>query len=1001
VCGQLGPNFEGLVQVRVTPLVSLVAISGIVLGTFVGGVLPVAGAAAAFADSPSQTPPADPAPDASTLTAQTESAAVATAASSGKMVNVLSDTTENSMTWANPDGSWTTQETGGPTRIKDTTTASGWRDLDFTLVKHADGTIGPKSGSAPLSLSPAAAASDVAKTGVVSTQNADGSTVKFGWNGSLPEPVLSGTTATYYGVEPNLNIIVTLTASGFEQYFQLTSSPTAAELNLVLPLSASGLTPKAQAAGGVDFTDSSSKVVGSIAPAFMWDARTDPLSGLPVDQAPLTLAATGKALDVTSPSSFFSDPNIQYPVTIDPSYVHAPTFDTFVRSDFPTTTYQSYDPTELQVGTYNSGTSVARSYLSFDQTAWRGTVVTGATLNLYEFHSYSCTAAALSVRSAGNASASTDWNNQPSHNNSYTDSVSNAHGYSSSCPAAAFGVNIKNIAVYSAAATTSSTMGLGLFADEANNSGWKRFNSADATSYKPSITVTYEHTPAKPTGPSFSEPLRTCGTATDPVYVNDSQDLTLESDVTDADSGVVMTDTASVYSATLSSGTWTASTTAISPSPVSVSASAVSGPVEMTLPASSLAPGGYAVAAQTQVVGYTVKAAYSAMSDLCYFVVKNTAPALPSTSIDTPTTTVGGAMTVHFSAPPTDAPAVFAYWWVPGTATTSPDVPVTGTSADVTISSPLPADGTGDGQVRYATVVPGTASSASVTVAPIDQSSTLWVAVYDAAGNESFDGVSAHSTGKQVTGLAPDPGIDYSVGHFWNLDASSSPLPSTIADTNTTSGTAPAGAIPLNLTSSTPTTVVADLGNGPLPVFSFDGTVAEAVRSTKTVADTTAPFTVSALVQPNVIPAGGEIALSQKADNGVIQGNAAYSLGISGQGNYEFCMYSKVTDPVYTHACAIGSAATAGTPAFISGVWDPRNQQLRLLVNGTAVGWAWYTLPTGEVSSTGPLLVGAEAGEGEPAEFGWNGLITNPSVYPGIVDSTEASNLVADRNHLN
>jgi hypothetical protein len=191
-------------------------------------------------DQPTVTTAA-PAPDGSTLAATSEAAATAESASMGQMVDVTSDTTGEAMTWANPDGSFTTSQTDGPTRVADTTVASGWRTIDLTLVHNSDGTVGPKSPNEPIELSGAATATQVGTSGVVSIADGDGSPVKFGWNGALPDPVLSGATATYVGVEPNLNIVVQLTTWGFEQSFVLTGPPTASELKLVLPLSAPGL----------------------------------------------------------------------------------------------------------------------------------------------------------------------------------------------------------------------------------------------------------------------------------------------------------------------------------------------------------------------------------------------------------------------------------------------------------------------------------------------------------------------------------------------------------------------------------------------------------------------------------------------------------------------------------------------------------------------------------------------------------------------------------------
>ncbi len=948
---------------------------------------------------PSSPTAADPAPDASTLAAPTEAAAIGEAGSSGKMVNVTADTAENSITWANPDGSFTTQETGGPVRIADASTASGWRDINDTLVQNADGTVSPKSGYLPLTLSGAASASKVAQSGVVAVADGEGSTVKFGWGGAVPQPTLAGNTATYTNVEPNLNIVVTMTATGFEQFFVLTAPPTASELNLALPMSAPGLSSNARTDGGINFTDSAKNLVGSIAPALMWDSRTDPQSGMPSHEMPLMLAATSTALDVASPTSFFADPNIQYPVTIDPTWSQNSTGDTFVRSDFPSTEYQSYLPSELQVGTYNGGASVSRSFLNFSTAGWLGAVITGASLSLDEFHSYNCTAGQMLAQWAGLESPSTDWTTQPGRATSYEGAITIAAGGGALCPAATYGVDVSSLISYDSS-TAGATIGIALVAaSETADTGWKRFNSSDDSTGKPVLTVTYIHTPSTPPAATFTAPSRTCGTATAPAFVNGTQALSLGSTVTDADTGTVMTDTAEVHTASFN-GTTMAATTTIATSVTSATATSLS--VTMAIPAGSLTGIFYAVRTQTRIPAYTATQplSSSAWSGYCYFIVKNNAPPLPTIHlVGAAATTVGGAMQLTFSSSYANAPAVFAYWWVPDTTTTSPNVPVTGTSADISISSPLPADGSADGQVRYAAVPEassGTVTSNPVTIAPPNTSATLWVAMYDAAGNVSSDGgTPAHeSAGYALTGLSPDPGVDYVHGHGWNLDPLTLPIGSTVSDDNTNPGTSTTSESDLTL-GSTSTSASVDLtGNGPAPVFAFTGAATDTVTSAQQVVDTTKPFTVSAWVQASTVTSGVPmIAVSQAASG---SGSAAFKLGVSASGLYEFCVQPQTVpgSPV----CAYGSAAVAGFPEFIAGIWDPANHQLRLLVGDQLPenGVAPYVLPTGETSSTGALLIGANYTTGALANE-WNGYVTDPSIFPGIIDKQQLDNLTYPR----
>ena len=461
-----------------------------------------------------------------------------------------------------------------------------------------------------------------------------------------------------------------------------------------------------------------------------------------------------------------------------------------------------------------------------------------------------------------------------------------------------------------------------------------------------------------------------------------------------------MTDTAEVYVASLSGSALTATTTLQT---TVTSATATSGSVTMFIAANVLPAGYYAVRTQTTVPSYAGQTyASSAWSPYCYFVVKDTAPALPTVSVASGTsaaTTVGGAMQVTFSTVATDAPAVFAYWWVPDAALGSPNVPVTGSSSDVSISSGLPANGSADGQVRYAVVPPaiagsGTVTTAAVTVAPTNRSSTLWVAVYDAAGNVSSNGGSAHSIGYALTGLAPDPRVSDSLGHNWSLDGLTAPFGATVQDTNSNSGSSITSRSDLTL-GSTQKGDSTDLGTGG-PSFVFSGAASDTATAAHQVVDTTKPFTVSAWVQPSTVTSGVPmIAVSQAA---VGPGSAAFKLGIvsSTPGIYEFCVRSPAV--VGVQICAYGPTAVAGTPEFIAGIWDPSNHQVRLLVGNqlAAVGTVPYRLPPGETSSTGPLLVGADWVTGALASE-WKGYVTDPAIYPGIIDDTQLGNLTYPR----
>jgi hypothetical protein len=172
--------------------------------------------------------------------------------------------------------------------------------------------------------------------------------------------------------------------------------------------------------------------------------------------------------------------------------------------------------------------SVGRSFVSLPVPAqiYGATIIT-AQLNVTEESSASCTPTSVQAWSTGPISSSTTWNNQPAWK-SEADSQTVAHGYSSSCPAAGVGFNVKS-ALQSAANQKSSRATFGLRAgNESSPAGWKQFaNTA-------TLSITYDHAPAAPTGLSTS-PVTSCPAST-PTTVGDG-DVSLNVPASDPDGG--------------------------------------------------------------------------------------------------------------------------------------------------------------------------------------------------------------------------------------------------------------------------------------------------------------------------------------------------------------------------------------------------------------------------------------------------------------------------------
>ncbi|MCY0940947.1 ricin-type beta-trefoil lectin domain protein [Streptomyces antarcticus] len=228
----------------------------------------------AFADDARGHGPADsawPAPPPAPLPGpevKAVDAAKAKAKSAGKPVVIEQLTTASSQTFANPSGSLTTDSTPVPQRVK---TAGGtWKPLDATLVVNADGTVEPTASTSQLSFSGGG-------LGPMATMTtADGGKLALKAPFPLPKPVLSGDSALYRAVLPDVDLELTATpVGGWRQILIVRSNEAAANpavRELRLGVEADGLTLSADSAGNLNAADSRGKTRFSAPTPLMWDS---------------------------------------------------------------------------------------------------------------------------------------------------------------------------------------------------------------------------------------------------------------------------------------------------------------------------------------------------------------------------------------------------------------------------------------------------------------------------------------------------------------------------------------------------------------------------------------------------------------------------------------------------------------------------------------------------------------------------------------------------------
>jgi hypothetical protein len=308
------------------------------------------------------------------------------AAAQGSRVEVTSLEDAFSTTYANPDGSLTTDTSLAQLRVlRD----GGWVPVDYTL-QHVAGGWSPKVAPVPVTFSDGAD-TDAAAIG------SGGKLVDLSWDVRLPAPTVDGPTATY-DLGGGESLVLTATERGFEQSLVLQHAPVSLP-QVRLPLDTADLTLSSDGSGGYSFAKSDGTVVYTMPAPVMYGAQIDPETEEPtqskVVSSALVQTASGPRLDLSPSLSWLQDPATTYPVTIDPTIsAVSGSSDSFVQDNLTTSQVSTYF---LRAGEH-LGTNAARAYMLFNGvTALSGKHVTAATLNLYNFNANTCTPATMHV----------------------------------------------------------------------------------------------------------------------------------------------------------------------------------------------------------------------------------------------------------------------------------------------------------------------------------------------------------------------------------------------------------------------------------------------------------------------------------------------------------------------------------------------------------------------------------------------------------------------------
>lgn len=658
------------------------------------------GAQGAVAAPPTAAPTAEPKKAAATSAADIASARVA-ARLNKKRVEALSERTETSTTWANPDGSLTTELSAGPIRFRD---GGEWRPVDLDLVRDPDGSVAPKAHPQGLELgerggkklSALSENDDAAARDLVTLGEGD-QQIRLQWKGGLPEPELDGNQATYVGAVPDGDVVVEATRTGFEQYVTIRKRPEQERYSYTLPLKAKGLKVKQLKDGSLLFTDKRSKKRAVMPTPVMWDATVDKRSGEHTNRAQVSMKVVetkdGVDLVLTPDAKFLAAPDTQYPVTVDPSTSSlSNVFDTYVQQG--ETVDWSAD-TELDFG--NPGTKnadgtprTARSFITWNTTPIQDALISSAQLSLWNFHSGNtdCKAYPWEVWSTGAASTSSRWTSQPSWTaKKATSTGTTGNAGCSTQPDGWINANVTDLVQeWASAKATRGNVGLRA-SDESAVAQWKRVNSANASSNPPKLVVTYNYRPRTGTKQEAGPPYLSYSGS----YVVDTATPTLRDTFVDPD-GDKVTGSFQIFDS--------AANTQVGD--VLVSKAVPSGqPASVTVPAGVLTEGKTYKFRTSPYDGTHYNTGWSAWKT---FTIDTKAPSAPSkiASTDYPSDkwVKGAGQAGTFTVTPSGSDHQWLEWTLDGVNWTK--VATNGSSADKAITVTPQEDGTQTLQVRSA-----------------------------------------------------------------------------------------------------------------------------------------------------------------------------------------------------------------------------------------------------------------------------------------------------------
>lgn len=343
--------------------------------------------------------PSGVAPPRCDASAGDEPAAQRLALACGRAVEVEAARSEYAELYVEPSGRRTLVTSVVPHRARRPDGA--WGPIDLTLRQVGDVLV-PTATAANVQFSSGGG-------GPLVTVTAEGHRMTLSWPAPLPRPTLSGASATYADVLPDVDLVVTATEAGFTHALVVKTARGAANPAVRHARYRLGgdATLTTTPDGGL-VAEAAGVRVASAEPALMWDTgpRIAASARAPggaaasaVRTAPVASAIARGHLTLSPAAAMLDDPGARYPLVIDPPWVvgqnqwayasadnqNGPTTDSKIAAGDP-----SPAAAELRVGNDPDSSHQYRSFMRFPITGIAGSQILGAKIAGRVDHTWKC-----------------------------------------------------------------------------------------------------------------------------------------------------------------------------------------------------------------------------------------------------------------------------------------------------------------------------------------------------------------------------------------------------------------------------------------------------------------------------------------------------------------------------------------------------------------------------------------------------------------------------------